>query len=149
MLTLEAGDATDPTGIAGSVIIAHVVNDVGAWGKGFVVALAKRHPQARSAYRREWKRHMLGQVQLVPIGDDLSVANMFAQHGIGRGQRRLRYPALRRCLENLASSAKILDATVLMPQIGCGLAGGDWEVVRALIKAEMRGVRVVVRGGGR
>lgn len=35
------GDATIPIG-EGKKIIAHVCNDIGAWGKGFVLPLAKK-----------------------------------------------------------------------------------------------------------
>ena len=35
------GDATKPEGL-GTKIIAHVCNDVGLWGKGFVLAVSKR-----------------------------------------------------------------------------------------------------------
>jgi hypothetical protein len=36
-----AGDATAPIG-DGNKIIAHVCNDIGAWGAGFVLAISKR-----------------------------------------------------------------------------------------------------------
>ena len=35
------GDATAPIG-KGNRIIAHVCNDIGAWGAGFVLAISKR-----------------------------------------------------------------------------------------------------------
>lgn len=35
------GDATRPD-TDGPVIIVHVCNDVGGWGRGFVVAISKR-----------------------------------------------------------------------------------------------------------
>lgn len=38
------GDATAPGG-TGTRIIAHVCNDIGHWGKGFVLAISKRWPE--------------------------------------------------------------------------------------------------------
>jgi len=38
------GDATAPKA-DGPKIIVHVCNDVGAWGRGFVVALSRRWPE--------------------------------------------------------------------------------------------------------
>ncbi|PSL41287.1 hypothetical protein CLV51_1211 [Chitinophaga niastensis] len=35
------GDATKPLGSANK-IIAHICNDIGGWGKGFVTAISKR-----------------------------------------------------------------------------------------------------------
>lgn len=45
------GDATDPTG-GGNKIIAHVCNDIGAWGAGFVLAISRRWPQPEAEYRK-------------------------------------------------------------------------------------------------
>jgi len=43
-----------PVILAGpNVVIAHVVNDVGAWGAGFTAALDRRWPSAGTAYR-DW-----------------------------------------------------------------------------------------------
>ena len=56
------GDATAPRGDGGK-IIAHVCNDVGAWGKGFVLALSRRWPQLAQAFK-QWY-----QVQQSLIGD--------------------------------------------------------------------------------
>lgn len=44
------GDATDPRG-DGQKIIAHVCNDIGAWGSGFVVALSQRWAAPERSYR--------------------------------------------------------------------------------------------------
>jgi len=35
------GDATDPK-VHGTAIVAHICNDKGGWGKGFVLAVSKR-----------------------------------------------------------------------------------------------------------
>jgi hypothetical protein len=50
--SLLIGDATKPEG-AGVKIIAHVCNDIGAWGRGFVLALSKLSPAPERAFR-EW-----------------------------------------------------------------------------------------------
>lgn len=145
-VTIEPGDATDASAFPLGCIIAHVVNDVGAWGRGFVVPLAKRYPHARGEYKRDWRNHRLGAVQFVMLrGESVVVANMFAQHGIGAGRRRLRYGSLRRCLRKVTETARDIDATILMPRIGCGLAGGKWDVVLKIIEEETVGVDVVVR----
>lgn len=38
------GDATTPLG-KGPKVIAHVRNDLGGWGKGFVLAISRRWPE--------------------------------------------------------------------------------------------------------
>jgi O-acetyl-ADP-ribose deacetylase (regulator of RNase III) len=143
------GDATKPSG-DGPKVIAHVVNDIGAWGKGFVLALSRRWPRVEMAYRG-WSRESsfkLGRVQFAAAEDGIEVANMVAQRGIGMrdGVPPIRYPALKKCLDEVFRHAKEIGASVHMPKIGCGLAGGKWNVVGPMIEeaAERYGVRAVV-----
>jgi O-acetyl-ADP-ribose deacetylase (regulator of RNase III) len=145
MITYVQGDATLPMA-TGPKIIAHVVNDQGGWGRGFVVALGKRYPQAEAAYRR-WSRRpatddppfTLGAVQFVAVAPDLWVANMLAQHAYRTPDNPvpLRYDALETALSSLAHFAAAHNATVHMPRIGAGLAGGDWERIAALIERHL------------
>jgi O-acetyl-ADP-ribose deacetylase (regulator of RNase III) len=48
------GDATCPQA-RGPKVIAHVCNDRGRWGKGFVLAVSARWPEPERAYR-DWHR---------------------------------------------------------------------------------------------
>jgi hypothetical protein len=61
---------------------------------------------------------------------------MIAQKGISAqdGIPPIRYDALKQCLGILAVEAQKLQATVHIPRIGCGLAGGRWESVEPLIR---------------
>ncbi|MGW4499908.1 hypothetical protein ACWENR_15015 [Micromonospora sp. NPDC004336] len=92
-LRIIKGDATSPQA-KGPKVIAHVCNDAGGWGKGFVLAVSRRWPQPE------------------------------------------------RCLTSLADHAQALAASVHMPRIGCGLAGGTWTrmepiVVRTLCERDI------------
>lgn len=137
MIHYLRGDATKPQG-KGPKIIAHICNDAGGWGAGFVMAISARWPEPEKAYR-EWavsktsggQPFALRAVQYVQVEPDLWVANMIAQTGYGTPDRPpIRYDALRECLKTLA----IPDGSIHMPRIGCGLAGGDWASVEAVIK---------------
>jgi O-acetyl-ADP-ribose deacetylase (regulator of RNase III) len=144
------GDATNPLG-AGPKIIAHCCNDLGRWGKGFVLALSRKWPGPEEDYRR-WHREGdgfgLGEIRLVEVGPGLWVANMVGQHGLkaGSGGPPIRYEALRACLEKLAAEARRLGASVHLPRLGCGLAGGTWERVGPLVEETLgqAGVAVTV-----
>jgi len=127
-------------------ILVHIVNDIGAWGKGFVLAVSRRWPHVRSAYRGEWRGKRLGDVQFVDAEPGLVVANLFGQRGIQgrRGGRPIRYGAVRRGLRTVAWMAVATGACVHMPKIGCGLAGGDWNVVYRIVEEEMRGLDVFI-----
>lgn len=144
MTTIQylVGDATQPEG-SGLRIISHICNDSGRWGKGFVVALSKRWPQPEAAYRdwfaeREEEEFALGNIQCVRIESDLFVCNMIAQHGVKPkdGVQPIRYDAVETCLSRLADMvAKYLThASIHMPRIGCGLAGGDWRKIEPIIR---------------
>lgn len=149
------GDATQPPG-DGPRIIAHVCNDIGGWGSGFVLAVSARWAAPEERYR-EWMARLgkddspLGWVQFVPVGDGLQVANMVAQRGTiacpdDSGLPPVRYEALGRCLRAVGDEALASGASVHMPRIGCGLAGGKWELVAPVIDAALsrRGVPVTV-----
>lgn len=134
-------------------MIAHVCNDQGGWGKGFVLAVSRRWPEPETAYRR-WHRERarndfgLGGVQLVRVGTYTWVANMVGQRGIRTGSKGVpvRYEAIGTALGSLAERALELGASVHMPRIGCGLAGGKWERVEPLVTARLveRGIAVTV-----
>ncbi|MEC3953962.1 macro domain-containing protein [Nocardia sp. CDC153] len=148
----RTGDATVPKA-DGSAIIAHICNDLGRWGKGFVVGVSARWKQPELAYRDWYKRREfndfgLGAVQFVQVAPDVHVANMIGQHGIrsSGGGAPIRYEAVDRALEKLAEFAAASNASVHMPRIGCGLAGGTWNRIEPLIRARVssRHIGVVV-----
>lgn len=138
-LTILAGDATSPQA-KGPKVIAHGCNDIGGWGKGFVLAISRRWPEPERDFRR-WHRERarndfgLGAVRLVQVLPDTWVANMVTQRGIKRGSAGvpIRYEAVETCLRTLAAEAVRLGASVHMPRLGCGLAGGDWARVEPIV----------------
>ncbi|GHJ42693.1 Appr-1-p processing protein [Catellatospora sp. TT07R-123] len=151
-LTIIKGDATSPQA-KGPKVIAHVCNDLGGWGKGFVLAVSKRWPEPERDFRA-WHRQRsgndfgLGAVRLVPVAPDLWVANMVGQRGIrtGSGGPPIRYDAVERCLAALAGHAERLGASVHLPRIGCGLAGGKWSQIEPIIVRTLcaRGIATTV-----
>jgi len=147
-LNYVIGDATYPQG-DGPKAIVHVCNNVGLWGRGFVVAVSKRWSEPEAAYR-DWyiSGHAnLGNIQPVTVGDQLWVINMVAQHGVGRQNGPpIRYYELKECLKQVTRFAKRTGASVHLPRIGCGLAGGRWEIVEQIIKETLidGGVEVTV-----
>ena len=79
----------------------------------------------------------LGAVQLIQAGPLVSVANMVAQTGVKTGSRGppIDYEALAEGLGRVAVLAAAEGASMHMPRIGTGLAGGTWEQVEPLITA--------------
>lgn len=143
MVTYVKGDATKPQG-NGNRIIAHICNDSGGWGAGFVKAVDGISLRPQNKYR-EWYREIrkgggyfisLGETQMVPLEErGLFVCNMIAQHGTVSklNPQPLSYEALGFALEELADYAIFYAASVHMPKIGSGLARGNWDIIESMI----------------
>ncbi len=149
-ITYITGDATKPVGDK-PIILAHICNDVGGWGAGFVLAISKRWETPESEFYAWYERKQdfaLGNVQFVTVEDGLLVANMIGQHDIYPvdGVPPIRYDAVQKCLSKVRKKAESLGATIHMPKIGAGLAGGDWAVIEEIIQEELcnNGISVTV-----
>lgn len=133
MVKIIKGDATSPKRDSKG-IIAHVCNNKGGWGAGFVLALSDRWIKPEISYRR-LQEYVLGKVYLIEVEPDLYVANMIAQDGYYRqGYVPLQYDALTTCLKKLNAYASKVDAKIHMPKIGSGLGGGDWNRILKIIE---------------
>jgi O-acetyl-ADP-ribose deacetylase (regulator of RNase III) len=145
------GDATQPSA-EGNKIITHICNDIGGWGKGFVMAISKRWPEPEKQYRLWFKSQdnfALGEVQFVQVEPDIWIANIIGQHKVNKdesGNPPIRYDAVREGLKKTGIFAQEIKASVHMPRIGCGLAGGTWDKIEPIIIDELlsRGVEVTV-----
>jgi O-acetyl-ADP-ribose deacetylase (regulator of RNase III) len=144
------GDATQPTGNANKIIV-HVCNDIGGWGKGFVMALSKKWKEPELQYRAWYASKLnfeLGATQFVKVADNMWVANMIGQRGIGtdsNGNPPIRYDAITSALEKVAAFALEENATIHMPRIGCGLAGGKWEEIEKIINIVLMSKNIEVK----
>lgn len=122
-------------------VIAHQVNCKGVMGAGVAKAIRSRYPEIMNEYvslcnSQKVSRDLLGKCQLVKTNNrQRLVANLFGQDGFGGGLRT-DYNALKAAFDSLFEQMDELDLdSVSMPYgIGCGLAGGDWNVVSELLK---------------
>ena len=150
-ITYLKGDATKPAG-EGPRFILHVCNDIGLWGAGFVMAVSRRWPDPEERYYY-WHAsgggaHLpLGFIQPVKVDENLWVINMIAQRGVGTrytGPDRgppIRYDAVKTCLKKVAKLAldpkyrgPYKSVAIHAPYFGCGLAGGDWDIIEEIIQ---------------
>ncbi len=145
-ITYLNGDAADPQGAEAKVIV-HIVNDATTtWGgHGFAPQLRASYPGLQEAFR-EWaggrEGLKLGRVHLYQIEEGLSVCTMVAQHRYGPRAAKipLRYLALEECMRKLRAHLKGSDASIHMPRIGAGQAGGEWSVIEEMIARQLLGV---------
>lgn len=149
-ITFLKGDATRPAA-TGKKIIAHVVNDATPnWGgHGFAQAIKAKWPASQEAFRK-WveespERLSLGNTHVADVDSETAIASMICQKGYGASTKpRLRYFALEACLQGLHKMATKRTASIHMPRVGCGQAGGSWFLVRELIASVLLSERVPV-----
>ncbi len=137
-------------------IICQQVNCRGKMGSGIALAIMTRWPVVETAYAACCKQaagnggadRLLGSMLPVQVDEQLWICNLFGQLTYGRdpaGQRYGRYTgydALDAAARRVADFALSLDPvpTVNYPEIGCGLGGGDWAVVSAILNARFGSV---------
>jgi len=142
------GDATEPIK-AGSHrrMIIHCCNDVGGWGRGFVLALSKKWKYVEQSYREWYKNKIdfdLGEIQIIPIKkSDISVCNMIGQRGLKskNGIPPIRYDAIRECIVKIVKNINIPKIgnvwSIHAPRFGAGLAEGDWGIIENILVEEV------------
>ena len=114
-------------------VICHQVNCRKVMGAGLAAAIRKKWPKVYKEYMNT--EPSIGVVHVVQVDDKLFVANLYAQNFYGRGKQHTDYDALRECLKTLRRSFD-LGQIYLPYQIGCGLGGGDWEVVKSIMEKD-------------
>jgi O-acetyl-ADP-ribose deacetylase (regulator of RNase III) len=153
-ITYVVGDATRPSHNSDTRLVIHCCNDIGGWGRGFVLAVSARDHVVETRFR-QWStgdltsangcEYKLGNVQFSSFAeDDLYIANMVGQHGVRTvaGVPPIRYEAIESCLKKVAKwvmdrKSKGEKVSVHAPRFGAGLAGGRWEKIEALIEKEL------------
>jgi len=118
-------------------MIMHGCNSHGVFGAGFALMVAKEFPEVYTEHMRVAKSDglELGKVQFGKSVSDVHFANAITQLDTGTHQRQVNYEAVYTCLEQV--KAYCVDNGInklAMPQIGCGLAGGDWGIIFPMIK---------------
>jgi O-acetyl-ADP-ribose deacetylase (regulator of RNase III) len=135
------GDVTHPNG-DGIKFIAHCCNNLGAWGRGVVLAISRRWGMPELMYRKFAEEHpnelreSLGEIQTIPVEKDIIVINIIGQDGIGtkNGVPPIRYEAIREGLIKIQETMEnYKNPSLHLPRMGAGLAGGKWEEIEKII----------------
>lgn len=150
MITYKKGNLLNST----CNIICHQVNCQGVMSAGIAKQIRDRFPLCYENYRefvkRNGKEKCLGDVYFYQAWNDTIIANMFSQfHYLPRGMRHTDYDAFRSCcgyikqflnFDNFNSYDHVRQIRIGFPYgIGCGLGGGDWEVIKGIIEEEFSG----------
>lgn len=120
-----------------SGIIGHQVNCRRVMSAGLAKQVKSKFPQVFTSYSKHCSATCLGKVQAIRVSDELVIANLFAQLNYGTSSRQTDYDAMRSCLTKLVEyrDSHFPNLPIYLPfGIGCGLAGGDWDVVSQMIE---------------
>jgi len=116
--------------------IAHGVNCQNVMGSGVARALYEKWSNVKTTYHSFFEHRPVGATNLgltqVVVLDDKTIYNMFTQNYYSnRSIKNANYAAIAQCFRDLALLSPIKE--IAIPKIGCGLAGGDWNIVKQII----------------
>jgi O-acetyl-ADP-ribose deacetylase (regulator of RNase III) len=123
-------------------VIVHGCNCQCAMGKGIALAIKQQFPEAYQADLQTSKgeREKLGSISFAKIERptaNFTVVNAYTQfHWRGKGVLA-DYEAIRTAFQQVKQ--RFAGLRIGYPKIGAGLAGGDWQVVAAIIDEELAG----------
>lgn len=145
--------------------ICHQVNCQGRMGSGIAKSIRERWPVVYDEYRAKfdemeeklievcgsWESQvdvsdvLLGDVQLVRVGDNKTVVNLFAQQYYGYdGKRYTSYDGFWTCLGKIRETVPAGSTIGFPDHIGCGLGGANWEVILTMIEEALNDYEVYI-----
>ena len=122
-------------------VILHQVNCKGIMGAGIAKQIRDKYPEVFADYKEKCLAYfcrldgltLLGTVLVSHTLDGHIICNLFAQDGFKSPGRHTDYEALQKCLTKV--NDLFYRQTVALPyKMSCGLAGGDWNIVRKIIE---------------
>lgn len=129
-------------------LLVHQVNTLGIMGGGIAFQIKKVYPKTYNYYRQYCEHFKFNRDELMGNvyfssetnnyypNREVLICNVFGQKDIGRNSIQTDYRALSDGLETIKNYASNSGyPTIGMPyMIGCGLGGGDWNIVQRIIK---------------
>ena len=123
-------------------IICHQVNTRAVIGGGLALQIRNKYPNTYKRYVSFCSRHksseLLGKVLFTQ--ENKLIANIFGQNDYGCNKQQTDYEALEKGLNSVKCVASgednhLYTYSVAIPySIGCGLGGGDWNIVYKIIE---------------
>ena len=134
-------------------VIAHGCNCFSTMGAGIAPQMAKEFGCDMYPMELQWPGNPITKLGNIDhqggntAGRQLFVVNAYTQFSYGRNHadgvaKPVDYHAILMCFKKMNHVFK--GKHIGLPQIGCGLAGGDWKVVKYLIKKYLSDCDVTV-----
>jgi len=142
----HAGDAISAFYDKNYDAIMHQCNCQCVWGAGIAKQMKQMIPELYGvdlSSKQMRPENKLGRFSAysfnAPDGEFPVAVNLYGQLNYGRNKRQTNYAALTTAV--LDACAFLLDSAdltktvkVCCPKIGCGLAGGDWNIVKEILE---------------
>lgn len=131
-------------------ILVHQTNCKRVAGAGLAAAISRTWPAWAEAFKRTAPH--LGNCWIRSVTPTVWVASLYAQNEYGTGHRHTDYAAFDRALSSLSiqidGQHTVRNFVYFPVGIGCGLAGGDWEIVEPMIEEHFPDAILIKYGGG-
>ena len=123
--------------------ICHQVNCQGRMGSGIAKQIREKWPVVYTSYMDWYNYHhshgkeqnLHGEAQFIPVADNKTVINIFAQLFYGYdGRRYTSYDAFWSCLGKIKDQIPKGSKIGFPYKIGCGLGGANWAVIKTMIE---------------
>lgn len=127
------GDIVELTKKGEYDFVVHGCNCFNTMGSGVAKALRDAFPEVYEADCETVKgdRSKLGRFSLAYLGNTVIVVNAYTQYNYNPKEKPFDYLAFTEVLATL--KLRFGECKLLMPKIGAGLAGGDWEIIEKIL----------------
>lgn len=130
-------------------VIMHQANCFKTMGAGIAKSIALMYPQAEQVDQdyKALPKDRFGKFTCVTINNGPTIVNLYGQFNFGRG-KQTEYDKLENAINEFliyAIENNINLSKVGVPyKMGCGLAGGDWEIVKEILvrQSDKHGVNI-------
>ena len=137
--------------IEDACILLHQVNCQGVMGSGIAKTVKELFPKVYKVYKEYCNisnKYCLGHMLPVNVKYkeyNFTIANCFGQKYYGRDKKRYTdYIALRKSFEEVVLLNNPYSKVIIPKNIGCGLAGGDWNIVYEIIEEVFKDTDVLI-----
>lgn len=128
-------------------VLIHGCNAKGVMGSGIAKLMRKKHPIAFQAYLDVYKVNKLTLGEIIwAETKGLLIGNAITQERFGFDKQTVyvNYDAVRNVIKKVNEKVTDIYQTVGMPQIGSGLAHGDWKIISNIIEEESKDFTPIV-----
>lgn len=120
-------------------VIVHGCNCFNTMGAGIALQIKNKYPAAYEADTNTIKgyKDKLGNYTSAKVGD-LTIVNAYTQYRPGLNDLKENYSAIHNVMKKIAVDFQ--GKRIGLPFIGAGLAGGDWNIIKDIIRANLDGM---------